>query len=313
MKRITLILLTVLIPGILYAQQSGLKLLEIGPTASELARSETSLATPNGAPSLFTNPALLALSKNSSISLGYTNWISDSNNLFGGINLKKNSRAVAFSFYTSGVSGFEQRDSPGESNGDFSIQYVSISGAYAYDFKYFSAGISGHYLNEEIFPYRANGYAVSLGLASSLFKDRIRVGTSLVNLGEMENLNQVATELPTSFNLGIAADIMEFTHMKSPDLPILITLMADYIIPIDYSESNSYKDYNPDENYLNLGISLIIADVVQVNSGYKTGDNTRPVSFGAGIITEKVTFNYALIPFNTGFGTVHSIGIQYQL
>lgn len=313
MKKNILFLLTLFISGSLYAQQSGLKLLEIGPTASELARSETSVATPNGSPSLFSNPALLAMSRNSTISLGYTNWISDSNNLFGGINLKKNNRALAFSFYTSGVSGFEQRDAPGESNGDFSIQYVSISGAYAYDFKYFSAGISGHYLNEEIFPYRANGYAVSLGLASSLFKDRIRLGTSLLNLGEMEALNDVPTELPMSFNIGIAADIMEFTHMKSPDLPILITLMADYVIPVDDSEANTYTDYNPDENYMNLGISLVIADVVQVNSGYKTGDNTRPVSFGAGFITEKVTFNYALIPFNTGFGTVHSIGLQYQL
>ncbi|MBO6524493.1 MAG: PorV/PorQ family protein [Balneolaceae bacterium] len=313
MKKTIFFLFTLISPGLLCAQQSGLKLLEIGATASELARSETSVATPNGAPSLYSNPALLAMSTNSSISLGYTNWISDSNNLFGGINLRKNNRALAFSIYTSGVSGLEQRDAPGESNGDFSIQYVSLSGAYAYDFSYFSAGISGHYLNEEIFPYRANGYALSLGLASSFFNNRVRLGTSLLNLGEMEKLNQVPTELPASFNIGIAADVMELVHFKSPDLPILVTLMADYVIPVDNSESNSYTDYNPDENYMNLGVSLIIADVVQVNSGYKTGDNTRPVSFGAGFITEKVTFNYALIPFNTGFGTVHSIGIQYQL
>ncbi len=313
MKKTIFFLFALVIPGLLYAQQSGLKLLEIGSTASELARSETSVATPNGSPSLFTNPALLAMSLNSTISLGYTNWISDSNNLFGGINLKKNNRALAFSVYTSGVSGLEQRDAPGEPNGDFSIQYVSLSGAYAYDFSYFSAGISGHYLNEEIFPYRANGYAFSLGLASSFLNDRIRLGISLLNLGEMESLNQVPTELPTSFNIGIAADVMELVHFKSPDLPILVTLMADYVIPVHNSEPNTYADYNPDENYINLGVSLVIADVVQVNSGYKTGDNTRPVSFGAGFITEKVTFNYALIPFNTGFGTVHSIGIQYQL
>lgn len=305
--------LVLLISNLALAQQSGLKLLEIGPTASELSLSEASVATPNGSPSLYANPALLAMSNNSSINFGYTNWISDANNLFGGINLKKNQRAIAFSFFTSGITGFEQRDAPGESNGDFSIQYLSISGAYAYDFNYFSAGISGHYLNEEIFPFRANGYAISLGLASSLFEDRVRVGTSLLNLGEMEKLNEIPTELPTSFNIGIAADILEFTHKKSPDLPVLITLMADYVIPAEESESNRYTDYNPDETYFNLGISLEISKVVQITGGYKTGDNTRPISFGAGFVTEKVTFNYALIPFNTGFGTVHSIGIQYQL
>ena len=313
MKIISTLLLILCASHVVLAQQSGLKLLEIGPTASELSRSEASIATPNGSPSLFTNPALLAMSSNSSIDFGYTSWISDANNLFGGINLKKNKRALAFSFFTSGVTGFEQRDAPGESNGDFSIQYLSISGAYAYNFNYFSAGVSAHYLNEEIFPFRANGYAISLGLASSLFQDRIRVGTSLLNLGEMEKLNDIPTELPTSFNIGIAADVLEFTHEKSPDLPILITLMADYVIPSEESESNRYTDYNPDETYFNFGISLEISEVVQVTGGYKTGDNTRPVSFGVGFITEKVTFNYALIPFNTGFGTVHSIGIQYQL
>jgi len=295
------------------AQQSGLKLLEVNPSASELARSEASIATPNGASSIYSNPALLALNSFSTIDLGYTSWISESNNVFGGINLIKGKRALAFSFYTSGVTGLEQRDTPGESNGDFSIQYLSISGAYAYDFNYFTLGIAGHYLNEEIYPYRATGYGVNLGIASSLASDRIRIGASLLNLGEMEKLNEVATELPSNFNIGFAADVIEFTHKKNLNLPILVTVMADYVIPTTNSSSSNYTDFNPDENFFNLGIGFEVAEVVLINAGYKTGDNTRPISFGVGFITEKVIFNYALIPFNTGFGTVHSIGIQYQL
>ncbi len=315
MKRILILSISILFTSIAFAQtqQSGLKLLEVKPTASELARSEASTATPSGAASIYSNPALLALTNTSTIDLGYTNWIFDSNNLFGGINLRKGNRALAFSFYTSGVTGLEQRDQPGESNGDFSIQYLSISGAYAYDFKFFTAGIAGHYLNEEVYPYRATGYGVNLGLASSLLQDRVRIGASLLNLGEMEKLNEVSTELPSSFNLGIAVDLIEFTHKKKQNLPILVTLMADYVVPIKNSDSGNYTDINPEDNYLNLGVELEVAKVVQVSAGYKTGDNTRPISFGLGIITEKVIFNYALIPFNTGFGTVHSIGIQYQL
>lgn len=296
-----------------FAKQSGLKLLDISPTPSELARSETSVATPSGSSSIYSNPALLVLNSGSTIDLGYTNWISSSNNLFGGINLLKGNRALAFSFYTSGVTGLEQRDAPGESNGDFSIQYLSISGAYAHDFNFFTAGISGHYLNEEVFPFRATGYAVNLGLASSLLEDKIRLGASLLNLGEMGDLNQSPTELPTRFNVGFAADLLEFTHPKSTDLPILITIMADYVVPTENTSSSNYSDFNPEDAYVNVGLSLEVAKTVIVNTGYKTGDNTRPWSFGAGFITEKVVFNYALIPFNTGFGTVHSIGIQYQL
>lgn len=312
--RILLISITLaLLSQYTFAQESGLRLLNIGPTAFELAMSEASVATPNGSPSLYSNPALLSMADKSTISLGYTNWISDSNNLFGGINLKKNRRAVAFSFYTSGVSGLEQRDNPGESNGDFSIQYVSISGAYSYDFDYFSAGISGHYLNEEVFPYRATGYAVSLGLASEFLNDRLSIGASLLNLGEMEELNQIATDLPSSFNAGFAIDVLNFTHKKAKDLPISVRLMADYVMPLDTDTPASAQDYNPDEDYINVAALFEVAEVVQVQAGYKTGDNTRPISFGVGFITERVTFNYALIPFNTGFGTVHSIGLQYQL
>lgn len=313
MKKLSYLFILFLFSFPLSARQSGLNLLEIGATPTDLARSEASVATPNGAASLYYNPALLVMSSNSSISLGYTSWIAESNNIFGGINLRKGNRAIAFAFYTSGVSGLEQRDQPGESNGDFSIQYLSISGAYSHDFDYFTAGISGHYLNEEIFPYRATGYAVNLGLASSLYNDRVRIGASLLNLGEMDDLNQVPTELPSSFTFGVSADIIEFTHQKNQDLPILVSLMADYVIPTEDSKLNTNNEYNPKENYLNLGLALEIAKVIQISTGYKTGNNTRPISFGVGFLTDKVDFNYALVPFNTGFGTVHSIGIQYQL
>lgn len=294
------------------AQSSGLQLLEVGPTAAELSISEAAVATPNGSSSLYSNPALLAMDEKSSISLGYTSWIADANNLFGGINFVKNRRAISFSFYTSGITGFEQRNNPGESNGDFSIQYLSISGAYAHDFKYFSAGLAAHYLNEEVFPFRASGYAVNFGLATSIVDDKIRIGTSLLNLGQMEELDQVATEIPSSFNIGFAVDIFEFAHFKSPDLPVLATLMADFIHPLDDNVSNS-QDFTPNESYFNLGINLLVSEIVEIRAGYKTQDNVRPTSFGLGFIAEKVTFNYAIVPFNTGFGTVHSIGLQYQL
>lgn len=312
MRASLIVSISLCLTGILQAQSSGIKMLEVGPTASELSISEAAVATPNGSSSIYTNPALLVMQDRPSLSFGYTSWIADTNNLFGGINFVKDNRAVAFSFYTSGISGFEQRNNPGESNGDFSIQYVSISGAYARDFKWFSAGIAAHYLNEEVFPFRANGYAVNFGLATSLSNDRIRIGTSFLNLGEMEKLDQVATELPSSFNFGVAVDVLEFVHGKSPDLPILATLMVDFIQPLE-SLSNNDQDFTPTETYFNLGINLLISDVVEVRAGYKTQDNARPTSFGLGFITDKVTFNYALIPFNTGFGTVHSIGLQYQL
>ncbi len=312
MRVLLSLLLSLSVVVLVNAQSSGLQLLEVGPTALELSVSEAAVATPNGSASLFTNPALLAFEERPSISLGYTNWIADTNNLFGGINLSNGTRAFAFSFYTSGISGFEQRNNPGESNGEFSIQYVSISVAYARNFKWFNAGITAHYLNEEVYPFRANGYAINVGLASELFDDKLRVGASLLNIGEMEKLDQVATDLPSSFNLGLSVDVLEFVHGKSPDLPILASVMLDFVQPIEEIETDN-QDFNPSDSYFNIGMNLLVSNVVEIRAGYKTQDNSRPTSFGLGFIAEKVKFSYAFIPFNTGFGTVHSIGLQYQL
>ena len=314
MKNLVSFLLFFCVSAAVQAQQGrGLKLLEIAPTPFELSVSEASVASPNGSSSIHSNPALLALDEASSIDLGYTNWVSDSNNLFGGLNLRKNNRAIAISFYTTGVTGFEQRNQPGDPEGEFSIEYLAISGAYAHDFKYFAVGGSFHYLNEEIYPYRASGYAFNVGLASRFLNNRIRVGTALSNKGKMEKLNSSPTKLPSNYSLGIAADVIEFTHNKNRDLPILLTVLADFVVPFDNETSTSSPDFNPEASFFNLGLAIRIAETVQLSAGYKTGDNTRPISFGAGFLANKFAFNYALIPFNTGYGTVHSIGIQYQL
>lgn len=314
MKHLTLLIVFGLTGTLALAQSSsssGIKLLEIGPTATELSRSEAAVATPNGAASMYSNPALLVLNETSTINLGYTNWILDSSNLFGGINFNNKKRAFAFGFYTSGVTGLEQRNQPGDPNAEFSIQHISLSGGYAHNFNILSLGFSGHYINEDVYPYRANGYAFSVGAAATLFENKVSLGTSLLNMGEMEPLNREATSLPTSFNIGIAMDVLQVVHPKSPDLPILATIMADFVAPL--TTTTASNDYIPDNNYFNLGLSLTISEVVVVNAGYKTQDNKRPYSFGVGFIAEKVQFNYALVPFNTGFGTVHSIGLQYKL
>lgn len=296
----------------LNAQSSGIQFLEIGPTAAELSLSGAAVATPNGASSIYTNPSLLVLQDRPSLSFGYTNWILDTKNLFGGINLKSGNRAFAFSFYTSGISGFEQRNNPGESNGDFSIQYLSISGAYAINLKGINVGFSTQFLTEDIYPFRATGYAFNFGISTSLSNGGIRLGSSILNIGTMEKLDETATILPSTFNLGIAVDVLEFTHKKNPELPILFTLMGDFVQPIESISSNE-EDFIPVKSYFNVGLELLVSQIVKINIGYRTQQNVRPMSYGIGFIAEKVSFDYAIIPFNTGFGTVHSIGLQYEL
>lgn len=146
----------------------------------------------------------------------------------------------------------------------------------------------------------------------AVLDDMVRVGASVSNLGEMEELNVDPTPLPANFKIGSSVDVVSFTPPKNDDLPVLVTLYADYVHPLQETSNNDFTDYNSSEPYFNLGINFTIAQALHISGGYKTEDNARPISFGAGFDTDELTFNYALIPFNTGYGTVHSIGIQYK-
>lgn len=296
----------------LVAQGSGFEMLSISPTPNALSKAESTTSLPDGAASIYSNPALLAYAKNSSIDLGYSFWIADVSNIFGGVNFVRDRSAVAFSFYTSGSSEYQQYNSPGQSNGSFSIQYLSVAAAYAYDFSYFTVGGAAQYLNEENFTYNANGYALNFGLASQFLDERVRIGTSLTNLGEMGKLNIDSTPLPSTFKAGISADVVQFTAPKNDELPILISTSVDFVAPLKETSGKDFADYSASENYFNFGLNLTIAEVLEISGGYKTQNNVRPIAFGAGFMANEVTFNYALIPFNTGYGTVHSIGIQYK-
>ncbi len=312
MKTCSLSLLFVLMSTSLSAQGSGFEVLGIAPTPFALSKAEATTSIQDGAASLYSNPALLVYNKNSTIDLGYSFWIANVSNVFGGVNFRDGRRAFAFAFYTSGADDYEQRNGPGPSNGTFTIQYVSIAAAYARDFTHFSLGGTFQYLNEENFTYRANGYAFNLGIASRFLEDRIRAGASVTNLGEMEKLNIEKTPLPTNFKIGTSADIYQFTPPKNDDLPIMISVYADYVYPLQETVDKDFADYSTSDPYFNLGLSFNVADVIQLSGGYKTQNNVRPIAFGAAFHTDEITFNYALIPFNTGYGTVHSIGIQYK-
>ena len=164
----------------IHAQRSGVALLDVAPNPFALSLSEAGSAWGQGGSNSFGNPSLLVSSERSSIEIGYTNWIADTKNIFGSFHKKLDNRAFAISFYSAGLQDLEQRDEPGPTNGLFSVQYLSISAAYAQSFKWFNAGASVHYISEEIYPYRSNGYAFNIGLSRSFAKDRIQIGRAHV-------------------------------------------------------------------------------------------------------------------------------------
>lgn len=294
------------------AQNSGLDILTIGPGTQAIGLNEAVTAELLGASSLYSNPANLAMENSSTLNADYTLWIGDLTHTHAGVNLRKNNRALAFGFLASQADEIPLRgNQPGPPDGSFNISTISLSGGYAYQLGPLSLGATVQYLREEYYIHNASGYAASFGATGQFWSKRIRIGASLLNLGKMNKLRNQPTELPTTFRAGFSAKLFTFEPPENEDLPISVTLKNDVIFPLKESQQTTQGNSSK-QIYTNIGIELVVADIVALRTGYKTGDTVRPWSAGLGLDVESISANYAIIPFETGFGTVHSLGLKYQ-
>jgi len=290
---------------------SGMDFLNIGPSARLLSLNEATTATPSGSSAIYSNPALLVLETSSSVDFNYTLWVAQVDNQFASVNLLRDTYAIGFGVYNSRSNGFQRGNQSGPSQDDSSISYLSLTASAAYKMGPFSAGITAHYLREEVFQFRANGYAFTTGITGSFFDERIRVGTVLQNIGDMEKLDNISTELPSTFKAGLMANLIELTTPGQNDLPILFSLHTDFIVPLKDISTFDFIDQDEGRNFFVAGISADVADLFYLQTGYKWGPTERPFSFGLGMAIDPIRVNYALTPFRTGFGTSHSFGLQF--
>ncbi len=313
MKKFYLYLIALFFAPALLAQDtgSGLDFLNIGPSARLLSISEASTAVLTGPSAIYTNPSLLALEEQSGLDASYTLWVSGVNNQFAAVNFVRNRSAIAFGVYNSRADGFEARDIPGPSAGDFSIGYLSLSAAGAYKFGPVSFGVSAQYLREEVFQFRANGYAITAGITAEFLNRRVRAAAAVKNLGEMESLDLESTLLPATFNIGTAIKMIDFVTPGVNDLPVLLSLYLDYSLPLEENPTSDFIERDPNEGFFSFALNADIGELFFLQAGYRIGPTERPVSFGLGMQIDPIRVNYALVPFSTGFGTVHSFGIQY--
>ena len=290
---------------------SGMDFLNIGPSPRLLSISEAGTATLTGPSAIYTNPALLVFEEKSSVDLSYTLWISNVNNQFAAANFKRERSAIGLGVYSSVADNFEARNQPGPSAGSFSINYLSLAGSYAYKLGPVSVGLTAQYLREEVFQFMANGYAFNAGIASEVFDGRVRMGVSVTNLGKMESLDILSTPLPSAFNVGITAGIIEINTPGLNDFPALISAHLSFSHPLEDFSTTDFTDVEGDEGFINTAISIEAAEMFSIQAGYRFRPTERPLSFGLGLIIDPIRVNYALLPFSTGFGVVHSFGLQY--
>lgn len=313
MKKFSLVVIVGLFSSIAMAQErSGMSFLEIGPEAYSLALSEAHTARNLGAASMFVNPAMLRLNTQNQLNLSHSIWIGDTQNSQASALFHREHDSFAVGLRTSVVDDIEARTVPGEPTGLFNVRYLAIGGAYARNLGPVALGITAMYLNEQLFEQNASGYGLHVGLALPLLNDRITLGTALTNLGEMDELAELSSQLPSEYRIGFSADLIQFSVAGTEEIPLLVVLSSDLVVPLVETTSTATSTVAQDDFYVTFGLSLEIADLLSLHGGYRTGNTTRSFSLGAGVKTGDLNFYYAFVPFETGFGTTHTIGIGYN-
>lgn len=287
----------------LKAQRSGMDFLWFSPDTYALSLNEAVTAQPTGASSLYSNPANLGMSA-TSVSADYTLWIADTQNSHAAANYRNREQAFALGLFNSRSGRFG-------AGSESTFSYLSVAGGYAYRIKNIALGAVLHYLREDFLRYNASGYSAGFGASAVFGNGRIRAGTAVLNMGRMGALTTTPQTLPTMFKAGLAARVYRFIPPKNDDLPVEMSLHADFVQPLQ--DEDAVNDYDPKNAFLNVGVAFDVAETISLRGGYKTGDSDRPFSAGVGFEMASLQFNYALVSFQTGYGTVHSIGLEYAL
>ncbi len=315
-----LMLLTVSTAG-LGQTAGGLRFLEIGADPLSLGMSETKTAVLLGAPSLFSNPANLALEESSSLSATHTFWIADTRNIQGAVNFRRNNNAIAFGVYTSLIDDIEARTVPGSSNGSFSWQYYAFAASVARNMGPVSLGATGMYLYEQVYLSSARGFAFNAGATTSLLDDRLRLAAAATSIGKMDPLNASRSEVPGRIKVGAEIQAVQFSVDGSTEIPVLISVAADFVKPVEWidQEQSPFQEDIPgfvkstDSPWINTAIRADVANLLNLRLGFSTNDTSRPFSVGAGVRRFGVEADFAFVPFNDGFGSAISFGLRYAL
>lgn len=312
----TLLFLAGLLPHSAQGGQStGMHFLLLGPSAHNMGVSDGHTAALTGASAIYLNPAMLSLENRSSATLSYLLWpTTDTRNSFAGMVFRSDRRAFGAALLSSLNDDIPLRTGPSSTpDGYIAVRYFSLAGSYSRTIGPLALGVTGMYLYEQFTPYDASGFAMNAGLGLTLLDERLRLGASVRNLGAMQELADTATRLPSLLSFGTDIQILQFSTTTIDDeIPFLISVMADYNIPLnEIGEIEDGSIMGQDDGYLNAGLEVSIAGIIDLRTGVRSGDTQRRLSFGAGILVSDLYFNYAFLPFQDGFGVAHAISLQY--
>ena len=307
--------------------QTGMKFLSISVDPRMAALGDASTALTNSSASMFYNPAGMArINGLSHLSLNQVQWVGDFEYSAGSVALRPyegqygvvgisilmaSYGEVTETIRTNNEEGYVDIGTFSPSALAFGVGYAqAITDQFSFGghLKYArqSLGRSTMRLAESGDPVRSsNEEGTIVGDFGVLYNTGFRSLTfafSVQNFSRELTYAQESFELPLTFNVGVAMDVMDFSSMDSD--------MHQFNVALDARRPRDYDEQ------IKLGGEYVFMDLLALRGGYVLPTDEQGVSLGAGlnlsISNVAFTANYAYTQFGR-LGNVNRIGVAFFL
>ena len=269
------------------ARRSGFVMLREGVGARAVAMGEAYTAVTGDQTTAFWNPAGIAALQGKDFLLTHHRAFQGIQQAYGGWAYGNGRRGLALSLGVHSAGGLETRTGPSaEPLGTFSLYEIAAGLSYAQRFgKRLYGGWSVRALHGAIGPESASGVALDFGLLYRPAFEGLTFGAAYRNLGRTERLDRERVPLPRTFRFGAAL-------AAGP-----VTGSVDFRFPQQGSRG------------LHLGLEYAVGQTLFLRSGYRSGHDTRDLSFGIGLQRRNWRIDYAYVPAALDLGGSHRMAL----
>ncbi len=297
-------------------------LVSVSPKASALGDAYTTLGT--GAVSMFYNPAGIVETRNKfDVTVNYTQWIADIKYLGGGLVYNMgNYGSVGVSFLTIdyGTIYATRLDPTLGNTGYIDDGTLNNVGAYSAGLTY-SKAIStkfliggtmkvvsqslgeNNYSNGVSKKNNATKLAFDAGVKYYTGYKNFAFGMAIRNFASNVKRELNDEQLPLTFSMGGAIDVMQFIN------PNMSPNDQDMTLAVDFLHSNSYSER------VNIGLEYKLMNMVSIRGGYQTNRDIMSWSAGIGLNTtlagSDVSVNYSYSRMESFFSDVNRFSVEF--